>query len=400
MKLDFIFRSAAQLRRGLFWLHLAAALAAGIVILILSATGALLAYQRQITAWADRMPRVAAPAGACRLPLERLVAAAGDEASAVVLRSAPDAPVVVSAGRKPPVFLDPYTGQVVGRGSEGVRSFFQSVTEWHRWLAAKGDARETGRAVTGAANLAFLFIVASGVYLWWPRRWGRPALKAITVPNTRLAGRARDFNWHNAIGFWSAIPLLIVIPCGAVISYQWATDLVYRVFGEDPPKRAERAAREAKPAKATSFDGADALLARAETQQPGWKTITLRLPVPAEGPVAFTIDRGEGVRPDLRATLTLDCKTAAVVRWEPYESQTPARRARLWMRWAHTGEAAGLIGQTIAGLASAGSVVLVCTGLILAWRRWRAWRAVRAALSPLPSSLHPSTQEACLDDRS
>jgi uncharacterized iron-regulated membrane protein len=33
------------------------------------------------------------------------------------------------------------------------------------------------------------------------------------------------------------------------------------------------------------------------------------------------------------------------------------------------------LGQTIAGLASLGGVVLVWTGLALTWRRFRAWRA-------------------------
>ena len=42
-----------KLRTLLFWLHLACGVVAGIVIFIMSVTGALLTYQRQITAWAD-----------------------------------------------------------------------------------------------------------------------------------------------------------------------------------------------------------------------------------------------------------------------------------------------------------------------------------------------------------
>jgi uncharacterized iron-regulated membrane protein len=49
------------------------------------------------------------------------------------------------------------------------------------------------------------------------------------------------------------------------------------------------------------------------------------------------------------------------------------------MRFAHTGEYYGLVGQTIAGLVTAGSAVLVWTGLALTWRRFRAWRARAAA---------------------
>jgi uncharacterized iron-regulated membrane protein len=45
------------------------------------------------------------------------------------------------------------------------------------------------------------------------------------------------------------------------------------------------------------------------------------------------------------------------------------------VRPVHTGEAGGVVGQTVPALASAGGVVLVWTGLDLAWRRFRARKA-------------------------
>jgi len=45
------------------------------------------------------------------------------------------------------------------------------------------------------------------------------------------------------------------------------------------------------------------------------------------------------------------------------------------VRPVHTGEAVGVVGQMVAALASAGGVVLVWTGLALAWRRFRARKA-------------------------
>jgi uncharacterized iron-regulated membrane protein len=51
---------------------------------------------------------------------------------------------------------------------------------------------------------------------------------------------------------------------------------------------------------------------------------------------------------------------------------------RTWMRFIHTGEAFGFIGQAIAGIASLGGAVLVWTGLALSWRRLLAWMARRS----------------------
>ena len=75
-----------------------------------------------------------------------------------------------------------------------------------------------------------------------------------------------------------------------------------------------------------SLAGSNALWTRAEQQVPGWQSITLRLPPPRPGMMAFTIDKGSEGRPDQRAQLTLDSRTAELVRWEPFSSNNAGRR--------------------------------------------------------------------------
>ena len=165
-----------------------------------------------------------------------------------MVRSEPTAPASLTIGAGRQLFVDPYTGAVLGEGNgQGVRAFFRVVVEWHRYVAASGASRPLGRAVTGASNLAFLFIVLSGLFLWWPRSWKWSAVRSITWFKGGLRGKARDFNWHNTIGFWSAIPLAIIVAGGVVISYPWATALVYRAYGEAPPAPAGAAARGSGP---------------------------------------------------------------------------------------------------------------------------------------------------------
>jgi uncharacterized iron-regulated membrane protein len=381
-----------RFRRVIFWCHLAAGVVAGIIILIMCVTGVLLAYQRQIERWADtRDYTVARPsAEAARLPVDGLLAKvresqpAASAASAVTVYSDAASPATVSLPGGRNLFVNPYTGDVLGEGSPRVRAFFRGVTDWHRWLSASGDNRAAARAVTGAANLLFLFIVASGFYLWWPSKWTRSALRAVTWFRRGLGGKARDFNWHNVIGFWSVLPLFVVVLSGVVISYTWASNLVYRVAGEEPPAQQQRAAppggASGQPGGATPLplDGLGPLLARAERQVEGWRSITLQLPQKPDAPVTFAIDLGNGGQPQLRSQLALDRKTGEVVRWEPYSNNTTGRRMRLWLRFAHTGEVYGLVGQTIAGVATLGGAFLVYTGLSLAWRRFYSWKGRRA----------------------
>ena len=63
------------LRTVLFWLHLAAGAAAGLVILVMSATGALLAFKPQIVNRIDRAVRFVEPASTPRLDASRILAA-------------------------------------------------------------------------------------------------------------------------------------------------------------------------------------------------------------------------------------------------------------------------------------------------------------------------------------
>jgi uncharacterized iron-regulated membrane protein len=373
------------LRKIIFWCHLLTGVTAGLIILSMSVTGVLLAYERQITAWADmRDYRTAPPsAGATHLPIETLLAGVREARpditpTAITLRADPTAPAAIGLTGGRSIFVNPYTGEVLGEGSKKVRDFFRAITDWHRWLGAQGASRATTRAITGACNLGFLFLVMSGFYMWWPRTWRWPQVRNVIWFKRGLAGRARDFNWHNVIGFWVVIPLFIVVLSAVVISYTWAGNLVYRLVGETPP--APRAAP-AQPAGNTTgappdipLDGLNRLWSLAEQQTTGWQSISLRLPSPADESVTFTIDRGDGGQPQKRSQLALDRKTSEVVRWEPFSSYTPGRKLRSILRFAHTGEVAGIIGQTVAGLASAGGALLVVTGLALALRRLRAWR--------------------------
>jgi uncharacterized iron-regulated membrane protein len=378
-------------RKILFWCHLFCGVVAGVIILIMSVTGVLLTYEKQLIAWADtRNYQLTPPAGATRLPMESLIAKTRESQNAapisIIMRASLTEPIAFAFNGGRTIFANPYTGEVLGEGAPGVRNFFHVVTAWHRWLGTEGAGRAIGRAITGVCNFAFLFIVVSGLYLWFPRTWTWPQFKNILWFRRGLPSKARDFNWHNVIGFWSLVPLFLIVLSGTVISFPWMGNLVYRVVGENPPAQPARPPGPPPGAQgggtpAISIEGLNQLWARAEQHSPGWKSLSLRLPANAEAPLVFTIDHGTGGEPQKRATLTLDRKTGEVAKWEPFSSFTTGRQLRSFLRFAHTGEVAGLIGQTIAGIVSLGGAVLVWTGLALAWRRFRTWKTRRATVT-------------------
>jgi uncharacterized iron-regulated membrane protein len=197
------------MRKALFWVHLTAGVAAGVVILVMAATGALLALQPQVLRFMERGQRqLETPCAEPLAPealLARVLAQSPDARPAsLTIDANPRIAPLVGIGRDAVVYVDPCTGAVRGEGAPRWRSFFRGVTDWHRWLGAEGETRATARAVTGASNAAFLFLSMSGAYLWWPkavdRRHLRPscssnvasvARRATSTGTTRSASGAR-----------------------------------------------------------------------------------------------------------------------------------------------------------------------------------------------------------------
>jgi uncharacterized iron-regulated membrane protein len=359
------------LRKLIFWIHLIAGVLAGLVILTMSLTGVLLAFERQIVAFAERDLRAtASEAAQTPLPMATIVAKASAAAPAakpsnIILRSDPLAPVTVGFGREKTLFVNRYSGAVLGEGAKGVRGFFNLNEDVHRWLAMKGEGRAVGKKITGISNAIFLFIVVSGLYIWIPKRKTRAAFRNVGLFRSGLRGRVRDFNWHNVLGVWSFLPLLLIVFSGVVISF---------------PPRPNAPGGEVRPRneKAKADVGAldrlfVAAIGEAERVAPDWKSVSLRLPLSNKGPVTFALDTGNGARPDKRSQLMIDPRDAHLVEHKTYASQKSEQKARAWLRWIHTGEAGGIPGQFIAALASAAAVVLVWTGIALALRRLRRW---------------------------
>jgi uncharacterized iron-regulated membrane protein len=370
-----------MIRKSIFWMHLVAGVAAGLVILMMSATGVILTYERQIQLWEDGSYYSEPASGQSPLAVDSLIQRANAEpeftATSVIVSSDGAAPVTVRMGRSQIKHLNPYTGAIYAPHSDAYSKFFSSVRSLHRWFLMTGESRTTARNITGASNLVFLFIIISGIYLWLPKiiNWTTLKIRIWFNPLAKTSA-ARDFNWHHVFGFWAFIPLLVIVSTATVFNYPWANNLVYRLAGDTPPVRGQSASSDgaAQLPEITNSLSFDQLFANAAKYGDNWNTLSLAIPEPTSPTASFTIDEGNGGEPQKRHSLTLDKTTGETVEWAPFASLPAGRQARSWVRFLHTGEALGLTGQTVAGIASVAAVLMVWTGLALAFRRFLRWR--------------------------
>lgn len=392
-----------MIRAVIFWLHLSVAAVAGAVILMLAATGVVLSLEETVTGLAERRYSVAAPEDAVRLSPEEIAEAAGFTAMSLSYRSDPRAAVRVHEGQDRYARVDPYTGRVLATGPGGLERFFESVHNWHRWFNVSGGSVRRARAVTGAFNLAFLFLLLTGPILWLPRPLTRRSLANAVLFRRGERGARRDLNWHQVVGIWSVLPLAVIAATGVTSSYPAVGDRVYPIVGNVVPAGAwppesssegveieeavivETATAADSASARDSASGPDsapasdpdlgAVLATAEAWTPEWRTLILNVPRPSDGEVRVEVRGGRAGQPHRTGVLTLDAASGAARAWESFADDTPARRAQQFLRYAHTGEYWGLAGQLLAGLFSLAAVLMVWTGLSLAVRRLRRFAA-------------------------
>lgn len=367
-------------RQWLFWLHLLCGVVCGLIIFLMSATGVILTYERQLIARAEA--RLVKTTEQPHLTLdqawEQVVNQVGPEAKLEILAN-PKAPFKAYLKRDQFLF-HPQTGKLLLKGDTPAEDWLWTVTKLHRWLAFKGDARAIGKGITGVSNLVFVLLALTGLYLWFPpsSRWVQYKWRLLFKKAPR-SGQARDFNWHHVFGFWMLIPILIMAVTAIVFSYQWASDLVYKAYGEVPGQR--RQAQAAPPSlpidPATQASSLQARFDVAAKAFPGWQRMSFAGPIEPGKPLKFELDLGNGAQYGKRfeAIIAADGTLLSTVR--PFDKRTPASRMRVFIRFLHTGEVYGLIGQTIAGLGSLASLFLVWTGFALSYRRLIRYRRKR-----------------------
>lgn len=371
-----------MIRNVIFWAHLCVGSVASLIILMMSVTGVLLSYEHQIRTWSLSRQYEISPDNEKRerLPLEAIFSLTNSylienkidrKVAGVIISSSATDPYRVSLGKGNYLFVNPFTATILGDHKQGPHDFFDLVWRWHRWFNLSGDSVATGRAVTGAANLGFLFLILSGLYLWLPKiiNWRALRTRLLFNTNAMKVSRARDYNWHHVLGIWSAVPLIIIIATATVFHYTWASDLLAWAAGKPDTSVSDHQQKKPLITSYSKHKSLDELFLRAQQQLPLWNRIQISLPSEVGAPVRFIIDQGNSRQPQKRHQLMLHASSGEVTSWIPFSSKPRVSRWRSYSRYLHTGEVYGWLGQTIAAMVSLTSVIMVWTGLALAYRR-------------------------------
>lgn len=369
-----------NIRKTLFWLHLIIGCSAAIFIFLMSLTGAALTYERQMIQAAERSDYPAAPtASNNKLALSQLLIIAkqypSKKIAQVVVENQPNAPIVIKDGRKTLAYLNPYTGAEIAIPGQGTKTFFGKLRAFHRWLTFDGNFSQSGREINGVANVIFIVLILSGLYLWLPKRFNNRAFKQrLTLSGNYPNKRARNYRWHNVFGIYIAPVLFVVAVTAIFFSYKWPGQTLKNYVSTESISLT-------KPVEVSAQQDQYQLpiakqLSKIRQYYPQWQRIQFSLDNAPTSSKIYRVDMGNGGEPQKRISILIDASTGAMIQQQRFEQLSTYSKLRSYIRFLHTGEVFGPFGQTIAGLASLFACLLVYTGAMLSWKRWKNRRKV------------------------
>lgn len=219
-------------------IHLWLSVPFGILITLICFSGAALVFEKEVMELCHRELYFVKKVEAAPLPMKQLmtkVAATLPDSVSVTgvnISSDPERAyqVTLSKPRRASMYVDQYTGEITGKYERA--PFFNFMFRMHRWLldSMKQDGGIFwGKMIVGTSTLMFVFVLISGVVVWWPRT--RKALKNSLKIVANKGWRRFWYDLHVAGGMYALVFLLAMALTGLTWSFQWYRTGFYKTFG-------------------------------------------------------------------------------------------------------------------------------------------------------------------------
>ncbi len=345
------------MKKLLLYLHLYTGLAAAVFLVVISLSGAVIAFEPELNrAFHPDLTNVT-PVGtalnwdAFRARVEQQTP--GWKLIRFYFPERPDLSTYVrlrntATHKIRHVYVNQYTGRVLGSTEDG-SNWILKVHDLHvNFLSGK-----VGNQIVTWSTVALLLLSLTGIVLWWPRQVFRFHRKS--------AGARMNRDLHLSLGFWSSVAMFGFAITGLALHYQTGKllDLL------NTPRNAV-----VLPGHGTTIEG---MLQTAREALPGAEIPRLLLAEKKGDPVFLYMRFPEDKTPAGRSFVTLDPKTGAVLSMGSSRN-TPLKETALvqWTREVHTGTLLGLPTKILVVLLALALPVLAVTGPMIWINKQRA----------------------------
>lgn len=350
-------------------LHLWLGLASGLVVFIVSLTGAIFVFQDEVRDVVHPWRKVEVAATPALMP-SRLQAVVEhnhpDLTTTFFMLMGPERAAVVystdKAGNTFATFVNPYTGREVFC-MDLRRDFFSVVQNIHMYLLLP---TEIGEWVVGIAVVMFVVLLVTGLVLWWPKR-KTDRHRSFTI---KWGARWRRVNYdlHNVLGFYAASLALVLALTGLVMSFEWVNNAVYRTANLGRSYPAEKLPPSVDPLQ-TATPGqplVDAFYQQMRRGSPAAQMHYVALPGAANLPV-YTIAYHQALAYHHRDEYYFHPTTGQLLKRMSHAAKSRGQKLIDANYDIHVGQIMGLGGKIVAFLVSLVCASLPVTGTLVWW---------------------------------
>ena len=355
-------------------LHLWLGLSAGLVVFIVSLTGAIFTFQDEIRDLTEPWRKVEMQAAALLLP-SRLQAAAlaqhpgVKKATTWVTYYGPGRSATVyftdPAGAPTQVYLNPYTGRVLHE-QDLRRHFFSIVQAIHMTLLLP---EAVAKWVVGGSVIIFVVMLGTGLVLWWPKR-KQERRQRLTI---KWGARWRRINYdlHNVLGFYIASIGLVLALTGLFMIFPWLLDSAMLVANGGrtyPQEKAMAKVDTLQAVTAATQPLPDVIYRTVQRRSPGAEMVLIGPAGTGKDP-AYCWAYQRALHYYHRDEYAFHPVSGQLLQAHLHAGRSNGGKLSDMNYDLHTGQILGLGGKIVAFLASLISASLPVTGTLLWWGR-------------------------------
>jgi uncharacterized iron-regulated membrane protein len=350
------------MRKVLFNLHLYGALIVGLFIVTIGVTGSIMAFEDDLDRlFNPRLFKVQATGKPLAIAdLFRAASAAfpGEKINNLRLPQSATETVTFRVRGPKQVFMNPYNGQIDGM-REGT-STLQTIHTIHLTLLIG----PVGRTVVTIVTAVLLFLVVSGICLWWQ-------YKRFSVKWSASARRV-NFDLHNAAGIYSAAFLLVLGITGITVHYDDALEhYLHSRAGTKATLRNTPSVKPAGPGRPSTITP-DQAVESALAALPGTRVLSVSLPPNPRASYFVAVRYPEDLTPGGRSWVNVDQYSGKAINIQSSRTAPTAVRTIILNRAIHTGDIFGYLTKIIVSLSSLMLVIQAITGYYMWWKKLRA----------------------------
>ncbi|SDR85416.1 Uncharacterized iron-regulated membrane protein [Paraoerskovia marina] len=399
----------AALRPILVRLHFYAGILVGPFLVVAATTGLLYTLAPAIEQVQHRDLLVVDEVGTTTVPLSEQVASARSTdpdgtVSTVQVSGDPDGTTrVVLAqeglpeGAATTVFVDPYTGEVLGESL--TYGLWLPEREWIETLHSSLHLGTVGLYYSELAASWLGIVVLGGVAMWIAKAVRARKARRLIVPETSKKGLRRTLSWHGVVGLVAAAGLIVLSITGLTWSESSGAQIgdlraavspvapeLDTTLGEGSAGGGEHdhdagpatGLTDADLAHGASWDGMTAA-ATAEGLDAPYKVS----PPPADGQ-AWTVAEASTRWPAANDSIAVDGHSGAVVDRVDFSEKPFLTKLTGWGVHFHLGNLFGVANLVFLALTATALLSLIVLGYVMWWQR-RPRRSTSARPGPAPS---------------